>query len=57
MRRERGSLPIVLATGYSEQAQAAAAGGFAILRKPYGMSDLHQAFNAALGAAARPRVA
>ena len=57
VRRERGSLPIVLATGYSDQAQAAADEGFAILRKPYGMNDLHDALNATLGRAARPQVA
>ncbi len=53
VRRERGSLPVVLATGYSEQARVAADEGFAILRKPYGMSDLHEALTAALGGAAR----
>ena len=57
MRRERGSPPVVLATGYSDQAQAAADEGFAILRKPYGMSDLRDALTAALGGAARPQVA
>ena len=56
VRRERGSLPVVLATGYSDQAQAAADEGFAILRKPYGMSDLHDALTAALGGAATPQV-
>ena len=57
VRRERGSLPVVHVTGYSDQAQAAADEGFAILRKPYGMSDLHEALAAALGGAARPGVA
>ena len=57
VRRERGSLPVVLATGYSDQAQAAADEGFAILRKPYSMSDLHDALTAALGGAATPQVA
>jgi two-component system NtrC family sensor kinase len=35
--------PIVLATGYSAQAQAASEDGFVLLRKPYGMSDLRAA--------------
>jgi two-component system NtrC family sensor kinase len=55
--RQRGSLPVVLATGYSDQAQAAANEGFAILRKPYSMNSLHDALRAALGPAERPKVA
>ena len=41
--RQRQSLPVVLATGYSDQAQAAANEGFSILRKPYSMSGLNDA--------------
>ena len=44
-------------TGYSEHAQPAADEGFPILRKPYGMSNLHDALTAALGGAATPQVA
>jgi two-component system NtrC family sensor kinase len=55
--RQRGSLPVVLATGYSDQAQAAANEGFAILRKPYSMNGLHDALRAALGPVDRPKVA
>jgi two-component system, NtrC family, sensor kinase len=51
--RQRQSLPVVLATGYSDQAQAAANEGFSILRKPYSMSGLNDALREALGAAAK----
>ena len=50
--RQRQSLPVVLATGYSDHAQAAANEGFTILRKPYSMSGLNDALHEALGAAA-----
>lgn len=36
------SLPIILATGYSEQAPSAADDGFVLLRKPYGMLELRK---------------
>ena len=55
--RQRESLPVVLATGYSDQAQAAANEGFSILRKPYSMSGLNDALREALGAAATAKVA
>ena len=55
--RQRQSLPVVLATGYSDQAQAAANEGFAILRKPYSMSGLNDALREALGAAAKAKLA
>jgi two-component system NtrC family sensor kinase len=55
--RQRDSLPVVLATGYSDHAQAAANEGFAILRKPYSMSGLHDALREALGPAEKPKVA
>ena len=55
--RQRGSLPVVLATGYSDQAQVAAYEGFAILRKPYSMSGLNDALREALGAATTAKVA
>ena len=44
IRREHGSrIPIVLMTGYSENAQAASSEGFKILRKPFGAEDLKEA--------------
>jgi two-component system NtrC family sensor kinase len=55
--RQRGGPPVVLATGYSDQAQAAANEGFAILRKPYSMNGLHDALREALGPVERPKVA
>jgi len=55
--RHRGCLPVVLATGYSDQAQAAANEGFTILRKPYTMSGLHDALREALGGVAPAKVA
>jgi two-component system NtrC family sensor kinase len=51
-RRVRGftnkSLPIVLATGYSDQAQSASDEGFVLLRKPYGILELRKAIAAIL---------
>lgn len=51
-RRVRGftnkSLPIVLATGYSEQAQSASDEGFVLLRKPYGILELRKVIAAIL---------
>ncbi len=41
-------LPIILATGYSEQAQSASDDGFLLLRKPYGMMELRKAVAAIL---------
>jgi two-component system NtrC family sensor kinase len=44
------SLPILLATGYSEQAQSASDDGFVLLRKPYGMVELRKAVATILAA-------
>lgn len=41
-------LPVVLATGYSDKAQAATNEGFTILRKPYDASTLHALLTEAL---------
>lgn len=43
VRNEHSDMPVILATGYSERAQAAADEGFTILRKPYGLDDLREA--------------
>lgn len=49
VRQDRGeALPIILATGYSEKAQAAADEGFTILRKPYELAELRRALAEAL---------
>ena len=49
IRTEFGdALPVILATGYSENAQAAADEGFTILKKPYDSTDLHGALSLAL---------
>ncbi len=40
-------IPIVLATGYSENAQSAICEGFAILRKPYGLAELEASLQSA----------
>lgn len=50
------SLPVILATGYSDQAQAAAQEGFTILRKPYDTAALQAALVEVLKKA-RPQVA
>ncbi|HXH44821.1 MAG TPA: ATP-binding protein [Bradyrhizobium sp.] len=42
------SLPIILATGYSGQAQAASDEGFVLLRKPYSILELRKAVAAIL---------
>ncbi len=46
-----GRIPVLLATGYSDVAQAAAAEGFPILRKPYSAADLREALAKAVRAA------
>jgi len=49
VRQVRGaSMPVILATGYSDKAQAAADEGFPILRKPYDVSQLRDALAEAL---------
>jgi two-component system NtrC family sensor kinase len=44
LRHHRPRLPVILATGYSSSAQAAADEGFTILRKPFTAAELLQAF-------------
>jgi two-component system, NtrC family, sensor kinase len=46
-----GKIPVLLATGYSDVAQAAADEGFPILRKPFDMRQLREALAKALRAA------
>lgn len=58
IQRQCGSsLPVILATGYSDKAQAAADEGFPILRKPYNAMELHRAIIEALQTARGQRVA
>ena len=49
------NLPIILASGYSEHAQAASDEGFILLRKPYGMLELRKAVKALLADAGAER--
>jgi two-component system NtrC family sensor kinase len=52
VRAEHGSrIPVLLATGYSDVAQAAADEGFPILRKPYSAADMREALAKAVRAA------
>ena len=51
------SLPIILATGYSGQAQAASDEGFLLLRKPYSILELRKAVAAILVDPGSARVA
>jgi two-component system NtrC family sensor kinase len=54
IRHERGDeLPVILATGYSENAQTAADEGFPVLRKPYNATELRDALADALRDARR----
>jgi two-component system, NtrC family, sensor kinase len=49
VREERGeTLPVILATGYSDKAQTAADEGFTILKKPYDVAELRDALAGAL---------
>ena len=49
IRRERGQeMPVILASGYSDKAQAATDEGFSILRKPYDRAQLRDALAQAL---------
>jgi two-component system NtrC family sensor kinase len=51
VRREHGTrVPVLLATGYSDVAQVAAAEGFRILRKPYSTQQLRDALDETLRA-------
>jgi two-component system NtrC family sensor kinase len=43
LKREWPGLPVLLATGYSDSAQQAAAEGFIVLRKPYRLAALRDA--------------
>ncbi len=52
LRRERPSLPVLLATGYSTVAQSAMDEGFTILRKPYDTAELSACLNKILGVVA-----
>lgn len=58
IRREHGAgLPVILATGYSDRAQAAADEGFVILRKPYDDTELYNALADVLKRAGKRQVA
>jgi len=48
LRKKRGELPIVLMTGYSEAAGAAADEGFTVVRKPFTLDELVRSLTAAL---------
>lgn len=49
VRQQHGDdLPVILATGYSDKAQAAANEGFVILRKPFDNNTLHGAITEAM---------
>lgn len=49
IRREQPTLPVLLATGYSDVAQAATDDGFTILRKPYDLAELSACIDRVLG--------
>ncbi|KFG68809.1 hypothetical protein JH26_15230 [Microvirga sp. BSC39] len=49
VRSEQPSLPVLLATGYSNVAQAAMDDGFTILRKPYDSAELSACIDRILG--------
>jgi two-component system NtrC family sensor kinase len=52
IRQERGEqMPVILASGYSDKAQAATDEGFSILRKPYDRAQLRDALAQALRSA------
>jgi signal transduction histidine kinase/CheY-like chemotaxis protein len=58
LRRRRPDLPVLLATGYSQYAAAAASDGFGLVEKPYRRTSLAAAIRTAIErAAARPAVA
>jgi CheY-like chemotaxis protein len=46
---EQPALPVVLATGYSQQIAEQGAGGKAVVLKPYRLTTLSQAIESALG--------
>jgi DNA-binding LytR/AlgR family response regulator len=48
VRQMRGDMPIVLMTGYSDAAAAAAAEGIDLLVKPYTLEALGNALNSAI---------
>jgi two-component system, NtrC family, sensor kinase len=49
IRREQPTLPVLLATGYSDVAQAATDDGFTILSKPYDLAELSACIDRVLG--------
>jgi len=53
IRQRDNTLPVVLATGYSDNAQIAADEGFIILRKPYDAEGLRAALDLAVQTRAR----
>lgn len=55
LRRRRPSLPVILASGYSNQAEAAIAEGFRLLQKPYDIEALRAALASAANADAPRR--
>jgi DNA-binding LytR/AlgR family response regulator len=52
LRRQRPELPVLLATGYSQYAAAAARDGFGFVEKPYRRGALAAAIDAAVARAA-----
>ncbi|MBA4103425.1 MAG: hybrid sensor histidine kinase/response regulator, partial [Arthrobacter sp.] len=52
IRRRRPDLPVVLTTGYSEAASAAAGENFRLLLKPYGIGQMEAVLGEAMGAGA-----
>lgn len=57
IRSEQPSLPVLLATGYSNVAQAAMDDGFTILRKPYDSAELRASIDKLLGVVALKAIA
>jgi DNA-binding LytR/AlgR family response regulator len=55
LRQRRPELPVLLATGYSQYAAAAASDGFGLVEKPYRRASLAASIRAAIDrAAAQP---
>ncbi|MGF9758355.1 ATP-binding protein [Microvirga sp. 0TCS3.31] len=57
IRSEQPSLPVLLATGYSNVAQAGMDDGFTILRKPYDTAELKASIDKVLGVVALKAIA
>jgi two-component system NtrC family sensor kinase len=49
LRERRADVPVILMTGYSAAAGAAAAEGFPVLRKPFTMASLAECIEEVLG--------